>query len=584
MTALELPYRVILSPLAPSRWLHRDLPFEAIGDRVELWHTRLRTAPHDFGPDGPAKVRSIWSPDYPLWTPDMTVDGFLPLLAPPPKPFRMSLDPLDRAMLVRLMAGFTDTTAEAKPYSPRASRTAELQLSALGASLELEGNWNTRPDGVDLEQWRHILSLGRDQYVRVVYTGFLACYGHAAALIKVTERAFETLGADIRQQRVAVLRQRFFVVPRERVKTFSGQNHEFGGNNFPFTKVEILTRVTPDLIDPTSPTCQLQKAKSSDPAIYGGGVAQRMVFWPMLPGPGGSAARDFLFDVAVTDIAGRRSTFSMPLALRRRGRQRTRRTRRFASPTTASNASRRTGNLGSSTICFAPYSDSDKGDPRLPTSSMTFAAGSLKTGVHFPLAPNFYPEVARADVGIRAVQKLLNQPNAIVSVTYPDVYKRHRFGEADATKNKGKLFLQLVGQVHDLEFGESPNAAKSDGLGALAAPQMAIQGLSKTMGPVSAQPPANPADPAEIEGALSDIVNDSFDPMKFFKGAKMLGGIDLGIGPRRGRDTSRRGSAEAAVARVPGSRRSQLHVEHAGQRQRSAPHPQCRHQQANRRA
>jgi hypothetical protein len=125
------------------------------------------------------------------------------------------------------------------------------------------------------------------------------------------------------------------------------------------------------------------------------------------------------------------------------------------------------------------------------------------------------------------VQKLLNQPNAVVSVTYPEVYKQHRFGEQDASKNKGQLFLQLVDKVHDLQFGESPNAAKSDGLGALAAPQMAIQGLSKTMGPVAAKPPADPADPAQIEGALANVIGDKFDPTDFFKGAKILGGIDL---------------------------------------------------------
>ncbi len=527
VTALEVPYRVILSPLAPSRWLHRDLPFEAGGDRTELWHTRLTTAAHDFGPDGPAKVRSIWSPDYPLWSADFGIDSFLPLLEPPPRPFRMSLDPLDRAMLVRLMAGFADTRL-GQPYHPRASRAAELQLSALGASIEIEGNWNQRPDGVDLEQWRHLASLGRDQYVRVVYTGFLCGFGHAASLIKVTERTFESLGADIRQQRVAVLRQRFFIVPRERVKEFTGQDHEFAGNNFPFKKVEILTRVTPDLLDPASSTCRLQKAKASDPDIYGGQVVQRMVFWPMLPGTGGAAARDFRFDVAATDISGNRVTFSVPLLFVGQVANDTKDGPIRLACNAPATATRRRADLGGATVCFAPFTPGDKGDPRLPTSSMTFAAGKLRPGVHYPLAPNFYPETARAEVGIRPVQKLLNQPNAVVAVTYPAVYKLHRFGEADASKNKGKLFLQLVDQVHDLQFGESPNSAKSDGLGALAAPQMAIQGLSKIMGPVAAKPPANPADPAQIESALANVIGDKFVPTDFFKGAKILGGIDLG--------------------------------------------------------
>src|SRR4030095_8670031 len=122
------------------------------------------------------------------------------------------------------------------------------------------------------------------------------------------------------------------------------------------------------------------------------------------------------------------------------------------------NASRRTASMGGSTICYAPFTAGEKGDPRLPTANMTFAAGKLKNGIHYPLAPNFYPEVARAEVGIRPVQKLLNQPNAVVAVAYPDVYKQHRFGESDASKNKGKIFLKLDGAVHELQFGESPNA------------------------------------------------------------------------------------------------------------------------------
>src|SRR3954470_23966144 len=39
-TAIELPYRLIISPSAAVAWLHRPLPFTSMG-RTELWHTRL---------------------------------------------------------------------------------------------------------------------------------------------------------------------------------------------------------------------------------------------------------------------------------------------------------------------------------------------------------------------------------------------------------------------------------------------------------------------------------------------------------------------------------------------------------------
>ena len=65
VTALELPYRLLMSPIETARFLHRGLPFEHSG-RTELWHTRMTTGKDDFGPDLPGKARALWSPDYSL--------------------------------------------------------------------------------------------------------------------------------------------------------------------------------------------------------------------------------------------------------------------------------------------------------------------------------------------------------------------------------------------------------------------------------------------------------------------------------------------------------------------------------------
>ena len=45
VTALELPYRLVLSPIAPARWHHAEQPVSHRG-RTELWHTRLSTLRH----------------------------------------------------------------------------------------------------------------------------------------------------------------------------------------------------------------------------------------------------------------------------------------------------------------------------------------------------------------------------------------------------------------------------------------------------------------------------------------------------------------------------------------------------------
>ena len=497
VTALELPYRVILSPIPQANWWHAKDTVVHNG-RTELWHTRLTQTTDGIGPDSQTKVRAIWSPDYDL--PDAEIIAVVNSL----KPFRMSLDALDRQMLVKLMAGFNEVDLDEHTFVPRAARSQRLALSALGALLDAEGNWNILPVKVGLEQWRHLATLGRDHYVRVVYKGFLCPFGHSASLVKVTERKFEYLDNAAKKGRVAVLRQRFFIVVREQRKEFGGAGHAFAGRNFPFEEVEILTRVTPSLLAPDN-----AKSKLSDPQakIYSV-VPNRACFWPML-----GASTNFMFQVAATDLSGGRVTFAMPLLFV--GVEANQNTavlgevikRYDAEP----KSPRRTASLGSAVVCYAPLKPGAEGDPRLPTGALTFAGAGV-TGLS-KTKPQFYPEVESAQVGITAIQRLLQQPGAMVPVTYPEVWKT-------AGANPGDVFLKTL-QPYGLEFGDQ---VKSDALGALATPSMAIQGLSRIMGPVAAKAPANPA---QIEAALGQVINNTFNPADFFKGAKILGGVEL---------------------------------------------------------
>ena len=152
---------------------------------------------------------------------------------------------------------------------------------------------------------------------------------------------------------------------------------------------------------------------------------------------------------------------------------------------------------------------------------MIYTAGNL--GGHHNDAPNFYPEMDSAWVGIRPVQRLFGQPNAISQVTYPPVYKDYRLGPS----NEGKLFLILINEAHKLEFGEESSQAKSDAVGALASPQMTILGLSKTIGPVSGELPDDMTKPLSVESKLAKIKSGTFTPNDFFKDATILGGISL---------------------------------------------------------
>ncbi len=510
-TALEVPYRLLLSPIEDARWLHGDAPVTRSG-RTELWHTRLRTAPDSTGADGISKVRAIWSPDYPIDAENVSDDEY-------PTPFRMSLDPRDRQELVKLMAGHNEHTAAGGQYTPRASIARRLHLSALGALLDAEGQWDRRPAGIDLARWRHLAAVGRDAYIRVVKVGFLEDFGHNAALIKVTERKFESLGAA-RGNRIAVLRQRFFIVVLRQVMEYDGSEHVYRGRNFPFSRVEILTRVTPDLMTPGVGESALKAAPGD--TIYTSGADKEGVFWPITPTASGVA--DVRFDILATDISGRQVCFSRPLLFVGETVNDTKHEvirRAYNLPGTVA---RRTASLDGSTICYAPFNaGTDAGDPNLPTASMTFRAGALTVSHHH--APNFYPEIEAANVGIPPLQKLLGRTDAVVDVTYPQIYKDSGFGETDPAKNPGQVFLQLLGQSHELAFGGG--GTKSDALGALAAPQMSILGLSKVMGPVAAKAPASLTDPKAIETALGNVVGGTFDPTDFFNGATILGGVEL---------------------------------------------------------
>jgi len=522
--ALELPYRLLLSPLDPATWRHSISPVSPSG-RSELWHTRLANPPDATGAEPSSRIRAIWSPDYRPQSLLSELFNLIPGQSGPPNPalIRMSLDPVDRAMLVNLMSGFdAKQNNGSSPYVPLSSEAKRLHLSALGGLLDAEGSWTALPDGIDLEQWRHQATLGRDHYVRVVYAGWLCPFGHAASLIKVTERRFQPLGSDT-GQRIAVLRQRFFVVVRQPVRTYSGANHVHEGRDFPFTQVELLTRVTPDLIDPSDLACRLAASSSGGDPYGGAAVAPRMLFWPTLP-DSSAGKTDMLFQIAATDISGNRVTFAMPLLFVGKPANEYEYARldgKKGALKQAYNAAlavpKRQASFGGASVTFAPVNPGDQGDPTLPAADVTFRAGDVVS----PADPDFYPEIHLANVGIKPVQKLLAQPGFMTEVTYPDFYAQHGFDQA---QNAGRVFLQLT-NAKQLQFGAQPTQPKSDALGALATPQMNLLGLSTIMGPVAGK---SVSGVDNVNLALAKVKGGHFDPSEFFGDATLLGGIKLG--------------------------------------------------------
>src|SRR4029450_964815 len=118
-----------------------------------------------------------------------------------------------------------------------------LWLSALGAWLDLHGAWTTKPYSragmTSILAWDEIAPVGGDEYVRVVYPGYLYPLGHQTALVKVTERKMKQVSPSY-----AGLYQRKFLVIGEPVRAYPDNP------DFPFLKVGIRPLVTPPLDEP----------------------------------------------------------------------------------------------------------------------------------------------------------------------------------------------------------------------------------------------------------------------------------------------------------------------------------------------
>ena len=253
-TAIEAPYRLIISPSAVGGWAHATEPVTAddAPHRVELWHSRLgvRTS----GPDDAVVdealahqriIRAVWARDREAmdWQEELKPDHA-------DEPFRTSLDGADRHMLVRQSAE-TWIGRDGQRLAPGPVDARGLALSAVGAWLDLHGSWDTDPyteaKVSSIESWDHVAPMGRDQFVKVVYPGFLWPFGHRASLVKLTERKMRDAAPSI-----AGLYQRMFLVIKEPLRRYRS-------NDMPLTEVRIAPLVTPTL-DPPPTAAEMDEA------------------------------------------------------------------------------------------------------------------------------------------------------------------------------------------------------------------------------------------------------------------------------------------------------------------------------------
>ncbi len=498
-TSLEIPYRLMMSPLPGAGFTHATETVTR-GSRTELWHTRLGLQTADGVNDRRRMpLRAIWSPDY---------------AATQNQPGLWALSGDDRKQIVKLTAGYNENQADFnRAYIPKPVVSKKLMLSALGGWLDSDGNWRleTLPEDVDLTGWNHRAALARDHYVRVVYAGFLFPFGHAASLIKISERKFETRG----DHRVAPLRQRYFIVIRERAKNYPAAFQAHQGRDFPFKRIEAVTDVTPNLLAPGS------GVNASLPlSFYDNDTSlRREAFVPML---GQSAP--FRFELIGVDGAGRRIGFSVPqmfVSVRRNkdfpdnNNADANLVADFYNDTSIGGAPISRAEMGGAVIQYAPQAtsggQSDDADTNIPTQYLRFRGAPATGGVATNATPFFHPGVQKAGVVLPAVKQMLASDTA-PSVEYAARYLDEGF---DGAQNPGQLFLKLL-NASVPPVGESN---PSDKFGGMVAPDLLPSALSRKFGIVNGPP--FQSDPPQ------QFLSGTFDPAEFLPNAKLFGVVSL---------------------------------------------------------
>ena len=325
---------------------------------------------------------------------------------------------------------------------------------------------------LDLIEWDHVATQGRDHYVRIVYEGFLYPFGHRASLVKVTERKVEApqgTEGNPDESPVAYLRQRMYIIVREHTKDYSGAPFQYFGREMPFQdQVTIKTKVTPEIDPPTwigDSSFRVDVDGTTFPfALVGRDAAGADVNF---------LAPLIFVSLAETQLGVVQSTYAGDNTLRRcsvKGRD-------------------------------IAYADPSAGDTTMKTSSLYFNAEITNAAPPYPTAP-FLPSLDSAAVTVPALSALLGQNTAVLVALYSQYL-------SDGLDTNAGVFAQVVGTP-------PPVAFSADKSGGFARPNLALTALSARKGLVSGDP--------------NDAAAGVIDPAAYFGDidAKLFGTIDLG--------------------------------------------------------
>ena len=411
----------------------------------------------------------------------------------------------------------------------------QFDLTALGADVDFDGHWNSKNYG--LNEWKHIATAGRDQYVRIVLKGYLFPLGHRAVLVEIAERIFDSDPANPGEWSDAIVQVKYFVKVMQPVVNYPAYGQPFDGNSWPFTKVEMKTLVTPPL-DP------LDTLPIVSPVV--GSQAHSQVMWLT------SFANPVSWVWVATDAGGSPVHLTSQLAFMFGEDDTNYFTDEFdpaaagSSATAASHynsaaESYRTATTNGEHIQFAPPgpSPAPQGSTSHPTYSIELLA-SIPTNdptttttpsspptepqLYSAVQPAFYPAIGSARVKLPAAEGLSrgdfnDSSGPGVSIEYYGPWVAQSTHASPYASNPGSVYLQLTDNTKPA--GPPTLKFPGDAVGGIGTPNVGVGGLSAVAGLVS--------------GPLDHYAQNGFqDPSAYFPGLtgvnspQLLGGLHLG--------------------------------------------------------
>jgi len=441
------------------------------GEISELWHTRLGVKLKNGKTSGSAlqhlkTIRALWADDASL-----KYDN-------PPnrnKPFMASLDANNRHKLVHTTSNY------GIGFEPFPVPVNNLMLTTLGAYLDWHAFFDVpskQDDFLNIIEWEHKATLGRDHFVKIVEEGYLFPFGHRAAVVKITERKFDPA------TKAAANRQRMFVVVLEKEILYSRNDPDGSFIEFPFQQIHIKTNATPNIDDPQKSTLD-------------NGIGKTFYNFYINVGTKG-----FPFDIVATDKEGQEHAFRLPLAF---VENKVARDKNFIKKVIKEYQGKSNNNYNAiyneadfygREVAYAQYLVDN--DTAFETEMVKFDAQLYPVKGDGQI--QFHPKMKEAKIYVKQINELtgIREPATI--------------GLED-DNNKAGVFARVISNnVVDFTGG-------SDKAGGFLMPNMAISGISKLQGPVN--------------GNLENIKNLNFIPDDFFEAfedlpvAKIFGVIDI---------------------------------------------------------